>query len=145
MSSLQLGLPKMSVCVDEAWRNDLPSAIDDFGRRRFDVVPNFRNFVAFDEEICFDRGDMVGGVVDEEGSPLQQKGCIIGHGGTVEGSRQSIPTSALYICPSHTRSSAPRTLTPHLGSHPAKIRIKCRLRRQPPSAKCPSLTFRGES
>lgn len=52
MSALQLRLPHMMVCIDEAWAQNFTRTVNNFGgiRRRFDVRSNAGNFVALNEK-----------------------------------------------------------------------------------------------
>lgn len=61
----------MSMRVDEARGNDLPSAIDNFCRECVDSGFDFRNLVAFDEDVSFDWSDIVVRIMYKNCSSLQ--------------------------------------------------------------------------
>lgn len=73
MPSPQADGVHMSVGVNEARRNDLVGAIDDFGAIwHGDVGANVDNLVALDKNIGMDGFRMVIGLVDDDSSILEQ-------------------------------------------------------------------------
>ena len=59
MSSFELGLPHVSMCIDETRGDDFPATVDDFGCLRLDVPSNFCNLVAFNQEVSLNGSDVV--------------------------------------------------------------------------------------
>ena len=80
MSSFQLSQPHMSMSVNEPGGDDFPLTIEHFRQcMRSNIEMDLCDFVGFNEEVRFDRIDMVVGIVYENNSSLQKK--RLGHRG----------------------------------------------------------------
>lgn len=66
MASLQQRLPKMMMRIYEPWGDDFVGTVDDLCvSRRGDFGFDLRNYVAFNQEVCFHSFHMIIAAVNE--------------------------------------------------------------------------------
>lgn len=62
------------MCVHETWSDDLILTIDDLDANRGpNIGCNFNNFVAVDQQVCFDTSGAIPVIVHDDDAVLQQE------------------------------------------------------------------------